>query len=121
MANTLAETTFRLPGAQLTLARHYGFASWPKLRTHVEAIIRLSRWPHLVEALADPADELLRLGCLTYDAYWRTRPEQARELLAARPELARASLPTMAAGGDWHAAELLLDAIHRVDGRVRWR
>ena len=30
-------TTFRLSAAQLTVAREYGFPSWPRLRHHLDA------------------------------------------------------------------------------------
>ncbi len=35
-----------LSRAQLVIARHYGFASWPRLRRHLRAVQRYSRAPH---------------------------------------------------------------------------
>ena len=48
-----------LAGAQLVTARHYGFASWARLKHHLEVIERYSRAPDEITATADPTDELL--------------------------------------------------------------
>src|SRR5438876_1201631 len=58
-----------LTGAQLAIARSYGFASWPKLREHVESINRYF-WPP-AEAGSDDEDldlveRFLAYACLTY-------------------------------------------------------
>ena len=90
----------QLADAQLALARAYGFASWPRLREHIELVTPWRRTPHRVGARPDLADELLRLACLTYGADNRQRPAQAAGLLAEHPELAGASLATAAATGD---------------------
>lgn len=50
-----------LTDAQLQLARRHGFASWPKLRAHVETITALTRTPDTVAT-----DDPLALVCLTY-------------------------------------------------------
>jgi ankyrin repeat protein len=89
----------QLADAQLALARAYGFASWPRLREHIELVTPWRRTPHRVGSRADPADELLRLACLTYGADNRQRIDQAAALLAQHPELAGASLATAAATG----------------------
>lgn len=102
-AGSPAAAAFTLADAQLTLARHHGFASWPKLRAHVLLVRGLSRSPHQVPSAADPADEVLRLACLTYGADAPGRPAGALDALRARPELARASAWTMAAFGDSEA------------------
>lgn len=105
---------FRLADAQLVIARQYGFPSWPKLRAHLGLVERYSRSPHrqpIGQPLTnqhDLADELLRLACLTYGADSLTRIASAREMLAVHPELASASVYTMAAVGEVAAlAELL--------------
>ncbi|MDQ3389914.1 MAG: hypothetical protein M3508_01055, partial [Actinomycetota bacterium] len=73
-AGTAESTGFRLADAQLTLARHYDFPSWPRLRHYVELVNRLSRSPHEQPVGGDlvgddgRADELLRLACLNYGA-----------------------------------------------------
>ncbi len=89
----------QLADAQLALARAYGFASWPRLREHIELVTPWRRTPHRVGPREDLADELLRLACLTYGADHRQRPGQAAALLAQHPELAAVSLATAAATG----------------------
>lgn len=61
--------SFPLATAQLVVAREYGFASWAKLRQHVDVIERY-RWPRRsgLPAAATPSDEFCRLACLTYSA-----------------------------------------------------
>ncbi len=58
--------TFALAGAQLVMARQYGFASWARLKRHLEEVARLTRSPDSVDAQVDRDDEFLRLACLTY-------------------------------------------------------
>jgi len=89
--STLAE-------AQLTLARRHGFASWPRLKHHLEVVARFSRGPDTVPALADRGDEFLRLACLRYGGddgapSWSA----ARRLLAEHPEIRGASIHAAAA------------------------
>jgi len=120
----------RLADMQLTLARSYGFASWPKLREHVAVVNRLTRNPHRqpvgepVDSEAGLVDEFLRLACLTYGADDLSRPERARALLAEHPELATATIHTIAAVGDVEAARERLAAdpsLARVEGGPhRW-
>ena len=100
----------RLAGAQLVVARAYGFPSWPRLRAHLEVVEHYSRSPHRVAASSDPVDEFLRLACLTYSSDDPASWEWAQTMLAERPELARASLHAAAAAGDAVAARGLLDA-----------
>jgi hypothetical protein len=129
-AGTPAATGFKLADAQLTIARHYGFASWPKLRQHVEVINRLSRSPHEQpvggELIDDEAraDELLRLACLNYGADPPARLRQAARLLAERPHLVTMSIFTAAAVGDVATTSAILardgDAASREGGPFRW-
>jgi ankyrin repeat protein len=102
--------SFPLTDAQLVIARQYGFASWPKLRRHVTVVSAYARSPHLAapEEAGDPADRFLRLACLVYGGDRPARREQARRLLADHPELATASIHTMAAVGEVAAAAALL-------------
>jgi ankyrin repeat protein len=105
---------FKLAGAQLTLARRYGYASWPRLRRYVELVNRLSRSPHEqpvggeLEDDAARADEFLRLACLNYGADDPGRWRDAARLLAVHPHLARATIHTAAAVGDPDAAAEIL-------------
>jgi Ankyrin repeat len=119
-----AAARFRLSDAQLTLARHHGFPSWPKLKAHVELVRVLARSPHAVASSPDPAAELLRLGCLDYGTPDRRRAGEAQALLTARPELAAASVHTLAATGDPEgiATALAADpqAVNREGGPFGW-
>ena len=89
----------KLADAQLALARAYDFPSWPKLREHVRRVEPWRRNPHRLGNQTDPADELLRLACLTYGADDRTRPARATDMLTEHPELAGATIYTAAATG----------------------
>ena len=115
--------------AQLALAREYGFTSWPKLREHVAIVEEYTRRPHLAPVQSDPdgtgqADEFLRLACLRYGGDRSEDRALARDMLTAHPELASASIYTMAAVGDVAAARELLArdraAASREGGPHRW-
>jgi ankyrin repeat protein len=99
---------FRLSDAQLTVARSYGQASWPKLKAYVEAVTRYARDPHEVPQLNGDADEFLRLACLVYGGDDRSRPATAAEMLRRDPSLAGRSIYTAAAVGDAAAASAML-------------
>ena len=75
-----------------------------------EELGSLARSPHLVGAGSDPADEVARLGCLTYGADDPARLVQARALLARHPESARGTMHAAATVGDAAAAEAFLAA-----------
>ena len=83
----------RLNVAQLVVARRYGFASWAHLKRHVELVSRLSRAPDEAAATAEPADEFIRLACLTYGDDGPERWAAARPVLAEHPGLAETSYP----------------------------
>lgn len=116
-------TGFLLADAQLTVARSYGFSSWPALRRHVDEVHRLTRSPHLAAARSG-TDELLRRACLDYGTDRRGDREEAARQLAADPALAGATLCTAAAFGDLAAARAILavdpGAVSREDGPFRW-
>ena len=90
------------------VARSFGFASWPKLKAHLELVVALARSPHEVGPSDSAADEFLRLACLTYGDDEPARWSEAERMLAADPELATANLATMAATGAVAAARELL-------------
>jgi hypothetical protein len=108
------ESGFTLADAQLVVARGYRFASWPKLVRHVEVVVQFTRSPHRqsidaeVNSQADLVDQFLRLACLNYGADDDARPARARELLEAHPEVATATIHTIAAAGEVEAARELL-------------
>jgi hypothetical protein len=111
---------FSLADAQLVVARWYGFASWRRLREHLDIIARYSRSTQPPTGQDDDlVADFLRLACLTYRCGWGTdesgaddlrRHARARKLLAAHPELAAADIYTAAAVGDVAAARSLLRA-----------
>ncbi len=90
---------FALHDAQRVLARSYGFPSWQKLKSYVREI-QSYRQP-LEPKSDDDANGFLRLACITYfDGDHPSRRERARQLLAGKPHLARASIYAAAAVGD---------------------
>ncbi len=119
-----APAALRLADAQLCVARYYHFTSWATLREHLGLVGRWRRNPHRVPAQRDPADELVRLACLTYGADDRTRPFRAAALLAADSELATANPYAAAVTGSVAALERFLDGsssvVTAVGGPYRW-
>jgi hypothetical protein len=77
-----------LAAAQLVVARHYGFASWARLKRHLELIDRYRRQPDEVDGPTGSVDEFLMLACLRYgDDDAPSRWERAALLLAEHPEI----------------------------------
>jgi len=68
------------------------------------------RTPDLVGPQVDPAEEFLRLACLTYGADDPVRRTNARALLAGRPDLGAGSVHVAAARADGPALRRLLGA-----------
>ena len=97
------------------VARQFGFASWPKLKSHLELVAGYTRSPHheLVGGpLPDEAavvDEFLRLACLNYGDDDPERFRRAQALLEAHDWLGRATIHAIAATGDADGAGELLD------------
>jgi hypothetical protein len=91
----------KLSDAQLAVARSYGFPSWPRLRGYVETVTRYVERSRGDDGLVE---RFLRLACLTYTGDGPERRQEARELLTEHPELARASIHSIAAVGDAAAA-----------------
>ena len=97
--------------AQLVVARRYGFASWARLKRHVEVIEHYSRFPDRVEDDGALADTFLRLACLAYaEGDQPERWAQARRLLAEHPEITGESVHAAAAAADTTALRRFLDA-----------
>lgn len=130
-AGTPGAIGFKLADAQLTIARHYGWESWAKLRRYVEMVNRLSRSPHDQPTGADlvddqaRGDEFLRLACLNYGADSPARWRSAADLLAAHPDIAERSICAAAAAGNVAAAEAILTADRSAasaeGGSFRWQ
>jgi hypothetical protein len=123
---------FKRADAQLVVARSFGFPSWAKLKAYIELTQRYSRSPAqqpIGEAIPenDPnarVDEFLRLACLNYGNDDPGRWAEAKQLLIDHPELATATIHTIAAVGDAAAAHALLDrdpeAANRQGGPFEW-
>ena len=111
--------------AQLVVARRYGFASWARLKRHVEVVEHYSRFPDRMtaEPPASLADEFLRL----VTAYYADQPErwaEGRRLLAEHPEITAGSVHAAAAAADTTALRRILaadpGAARREGGPFRW-
>jgi hypothetical protein len=92
--------SFSLSAAQFVVARRYGFASWTRLKRHLELVAEFGRAPDRVDERPDLADEFLRLGSLNYGDDGPARWERAHALLVEHPELARANLHCAASAAD---------------------
>jgi ankyrin repeat protein len=121
---------FARADAQLVVARQFGFASWPRLKAHLELVEGYARSPH-AEPTGGPLDdersivnEFLRLACLTYGDDDPTRLRRAEGLLQQHPWLERASIHTIAATGAVDGAGELLASdpsqASLVGGPHRW-
>ena len=106
---------FTRADAQLVVARQFAFASWPKLKAHLELVGRYARSPHhepVGGPLADDQsviDEFLRLACLNYGDDDPDRFRRAQALLEQHEWLPRATIHTIAATGEVDGARELLD------------
>jgi hypothetical protein len=104
---TTDPASFALHDAQRVLARSYGFPSWQKLKSYVQAI--RPYWRPLEPRSDDDANRFLRLACITYfDGDHPSRRVRARQLFAEKPHLAKANIYTAAAVGDVAAVADLL-------------
>ena len=103
-----------LSDAQLVIARSHGFASWSRLKQHLEVVDQYL-WSAPSEPSADDdsqttADRFINLACLTYGDDWTERRDQARELLAAHPSLSDENIYTAATVGDVAVVKRMLNA-----------
>ncbi|MBV9951780.1 MAG: ankyrin repeat domain-containing protein [Acidimicrobiia bacterium] len=93
--------TFPLSAAQLVLARRHGFASWARLRRHVEVVHARSWTPGAPAPDDEPlADRFLRLACLTYEDDSPSQRDAAAQLLREHPELPGSNIAVAAACAD---------------------
>jgi ankyrin repeat protein/ketosteroid isomerase-like protein len=123
-------TAFTRADAQLVVARQFGFASWPKLKAHLEQVASYSRSPHhdpVGGPLPDDAaivDEFLRLACLNYGDDDPERLRRAAVMLDEHDWLATATVHTIVATGAVDAARELLERdrsqASRVGGPFGW-
>jgi len=130
----LAEVAARYPGApgapafplraaQLVVARRYGFASWTRLKRHIELLTRYSRFPERVTADSD-ADTFLRLACLSYHDDEPGRWDEARRMLQREPGITEGDVHVAAAAADPAALRRMRAAdpaaARREGGPFRW-
>jgi hypothetical protein len=113
-----------LSSAQRRLALEYGFASWPRLKRHVELVIEHS-WDDSPGASISELD-FCQLACLTYGGDdGPDRWERARQLLDADPSLIETDVWAAAAAADPAAVTRLLAAdpglARRRGGPHGWR
>src|SRR5437899_279056 len=121
------EPDAKLSSAQFAVAQSYGFPSWPKLREHVETINRYF-WPPVqagsADEQADLVDRFLAHACPTNSVEARQGPLDAAALLDEHPELATASVHTMAAANEADALRAAIAAdptvVERLGGPHRW-
>jgi ankyrin repeat protein len=113
-----------LSAAQLAVARRYGFASWTRLKRHVEFVTRYSRFPDRIAADADPAGEFLRLACLAYADDQPERWAEARRLLDLDRGIIAGNVHVAAAVADTGELRRILTAdpgaARREGGPYRW-
>jgi ankyrin repeat protein len=109
--------------AQLAMARRYGFASWTRLKRHVELLTRYSRFPERAATESD-ADRFLRLACLNYYDDEPGQRDEARRILEREPGMAEGNVYVAAAAADVGALRrgLAADpaAASREGGPFRW-
>jgi ankyrin repeat protein len=122
-----AAAAFPLSAAQLVVARRYGFASWARLKQHLEVVERYTRFPPGDTGddtkPRDPADAFLRLSCLWYQDDEAERWARARRLLAEHPGITKGNVHAAAAAADVAALRAILaadpSAARREDGPYR--
>ena len=102
---------FSLSDAQLVIARTYRFASWSKLKMHLEVVDEYY-WTVPQEPINAEsetiADRFINLACLTYGGDFTTRRDQARQLLDAHPAISRENVYAAATVGDVAAVRRML-------------
>lgn len=98
LASTSALTSPKLADAQHVIARDYGFASWPKLKDHVELLVRV----------LEPAEQL-------WAAVRVSNANRVSRVLAEHPEL-KAQLNEPVA--DFGGMPVLLAAVQRGDRKT---
>jgi ankyrin repeat protein len=113
-----------LSAAQLAVARRYGFASWTRLKRHIEVVTRYSRFPERMTADRGPAAEFLRLACLAYADDNPERWAEARRLLDLDRGIVAGNAHVAAAVADACELRRILTAdpgaARREGGPYRW-
>jgi len=89
-------TEITLVDAQFTLAREFGFESWPKFAKHVEAVNR----ERMVTALEDPRGAFIRAACVPREWHASGTLEDAEAILKTYPNVRSSDIHTAAILGD---------------------
>jgi ankyrin repeat protein len=97
---------FTLSAAQFSIARKYGFSSWPELKHYLDTVARHFWMP--TEESEATAERFVRLACLNYLHDHTTRRDEARKLLASEASLASETLYTAATVGDFATVHKIL-------------
>jgi hypothetical protein len=124
--DTTAADGFRLSAAQLVVARRHGFASWTRLKRHVEVIERYSRFPGRLTTSepGDLADRFLRLACLSHEDVGPAEWIEGRALLADHPEISEGNAYVASVAGHATALRRVLQAdpaaARREGGPYQW-
>ena len=117
--------TFALNSAQLVVARRYGFASWPRLKQHLEVVAQFMRTPGRASAPGSLADEFMRHACLNYADDGPERWQRARQIANEHREIADHSIHAATAANDVEAVRRHLQhdpLLARADGGpFAWR
>jgi ankyrin repeat protein len=93
----VATRVFQLTAAQLVIAREHGFESWPKFKSHIEAL-NFKRKSLLAN---DPSAVFLEAACIPMGGWHASGTlKAAQSLLAQKPEIAQANIYVAAALGD---------------------
>lgn len=116
---------FKRTDAHLVVARLYGFASWMRLRDHLELLDRFARPDTADLEPTEDADRFAAMGSVTYSGIDpHERLDQAHLMLAVHPELAESTVPAMATAGnhrlmvDWVSHNP--DLVNEPCGPNRW-
>src|SRR5262249_47562523 len=119
-----AVADFKLSDAQLVTAHLYGFASWARLKRHLDTIEPLVWNPPGASPPPDAfADRFAQLACLTYAA---SDPDSRRafQLLAEHPEIVSDNIYTAAAAGDVSIVHAAIERdpaiVNRKGGPLQW-
>ena len=110
---------FSLSDAQLVVARNYGFASWSRLKQHLDVLAQHALLPKSLEDADDSeplADRFIRLACLNYrddHTHWR---DQARALLFEHSSLVSENIYTAVTVGDIATVATMLKTNPRAAG-----
>ncbi len=109
------ELQIPLNQAQLHMARGHGFASWPKLKKHVELVTRYTRTPDTA-----PSEDFLALACLTYGDDPPALVARAEAMLAANPALRQRDIWTAAATASVDAVRAQITRATEQGGPFQW-